>query len=189
MTLHSPEDFPIARELHEGSDRSVGLVAAAYLDERLKARLQGLLLIEKNAKDVLARMFKPSGPIGPFFNRVDLGYLLRLYSWETREDMRHIAEIRNKLAHFAGAVDFSDSEIREKCEKLTTCERVWKMPGLPEDFGRPALPRPFKQPAARKQYIDTIAAISNILIQQTEGKAPGTVIVEGLAGLGRIWPI
>jgi hypothetical protein len=170
LMVRGPEEFPIAMEVHRASDRAAVIVSVAYLDEILLRRVQ-IATIED--KDCRHKLFKPSGPLGPFQNRVDLGYLLRMYSKEARDDLRLIGEIRNRFAHFAGVSDFSDKENRQKCERLTAYERVLGASPIPHSFPS----RPFDQATARKHFIDNVSTIANLLSQQTEGKAAGMILV------------
>ena len=66
------------------------------------------------------RLIDPGGgPIGSFFVRADLCYCLNLISKGLYENLRTVAEIRNRFAHSYLSVSFKDSEVIKLCEKLS----------------------------------------------------------------------
>jgi hypothetical protein len=55
------------------SDRAAAIVAGSFLEEHLTTRIQ--LRMHKNAK-ITKALFRPSGPLGAFATKIDLGFLM-----------------------------------------------------------------------------------------------------------------
>ena len=161
MQIPDQNDWPIAREIYEERDRGAAVIAAGFLDAKLTAAVRGRL--RQDDKDALKRMFKPSGALGGFANKAQLGYLLQLYSKETLADFLLIADIRNRFAHTADSINFGTVYVREQCEKLTLFRRIWS--GFPDiEFA----PYPLNAVSARKEYLECAFTAANFLHSQAK---------------------
>lgn len=97
------------------TDRGSGLMAAAFLDDRLKFMLSARLV---NDGKVASRVFDFNGALGTFSSRIDFAYLLGLLPNNARRDLHTVRAIRNKFAHTAAAIQFDDASIKPLCDNL-----------------------------------------------------------------------
>ena len=155
MQIHDLKEAPIAAEIHGISDRASAIVATSYLDTKLTSAIKGQLVEDR---DTLNKMFKPNGPLGPLGVKADIGFLLRIYSKETRNEIMTLAGIRNLFAHWEEPTTFGNRDIRLKCEVLTLPERVFGH--IP---GHEAIKRPFDEATAKKQFIESVSIASTFL--------------------------
>jgi hypothetical protein len=152
MQIPGEQDIPVADEIAKAPDRSAAILATSWLDEYLTAAIRSKLLDDKDAAH---KLFKPSGPIGAFAAKAELGYLLKLYGKKTRDDLGQITGIRNMFAHWTKTIDFGSRDIRTKCEGLTLWDRIWSShPNYAEM--KAERPRPFTQAIARSFFLETI---------------------------------
>jgi hypothetical protein len=141
-------DMPISKEVQNSPDRSAAIVATSYAEDKLTVAVKSRLLKDS---DITNKLFKPSGPMGGFAAKVELGYLLNIYTKETRADLLTMADIRNMFAHWTKTVDFGSREIRLKCETLTIRVRAWSH--LPFYQG---IEMPLNSKTARTVFLDCI---------------------------------
>ena len=83
-------------EFHDAPDRVIAIVGASYLDEMLAQILRAVFVDDKEAVENLIGQY---GPIGTNGARYSLAYCLGLITREERDDLKAIADIRNKFAH------------------------------------------------------------------------------------------
>jgi DNA-binding MltR family transcriptional regulator len=108
----------IARFTKQG-DRGTALVAAAWLDDALEARIRAAFRPDKSTAD---DVFRPDGPLGSFAARIKLAYLLDLIEPTARKDLDRIRGIRNDFAHGRGDLRFITPSIRDRCGQLHGAE-------------------------------------------------------------------
>jgi hypothetical protein len=158
MQVPQEADFPIIQEIMREKDRGAAVVGGGFLEAKLTELIQVVL---RDDEDTARQLFKPTGPLGGFGNKVLVGYMLRLYRKETRNDLILIGEIRNRFAHRPEPTTFATDFVRERCEKLTIFERVWgEIPGTPIPT------RPYDQKSARHIYLQSISLAANFFHQQ-----------------------
>lgn len=105
--------FAFRQTLSPESDRGCALMAAAFLDDRLKLLIEGSLIDEpKLKKDFLGF----NGPAGTFSSRIDYAYLTSLIPKSVHSDLHLIRKIRNEFGHRMEPIDFTTSEISQRCE-------------------------------------------------------------------------
>lgn len=102
-------------EIERQTDRGAALIATALLEQTLVDLIRSKIIYEK---DTFHKLFKPSGPIGDFSAKIDLGRLLGLYDSDTSNLLHTIREIRNTFAHAVKPIDFRSRDIRKRCEQL-----------------------------------------------------------------------
>jgi hypothetical protein len=151
MQLPEETDWPIIQEIHQERDRGAALIAAGFLDRKLTDAIKIHLSDEK---ETFNRMFKPSGPLGAFFNKAMLGHMLGLFGSETLGDFENIGRIRNRFAHEPYPIDFTDSQVVGLANKLSLFDRVWST--IPE-------PNTPKASDPRRRYLETISLAANFL--------------------------
>jgi hypothetical protein len=162
MQVPEQEDFPIIKEIILERDRGAALIAAGFLEQKLTEAIRACL---RDDKDTARQLLKPTGPLGALGNKALLGYMLRLYRKETRDDLVVIAEIRNRFAHVPEPLTFVDTYIRERCEKLTLYNRLHSI--FP-NFTPPS--KPHNQTVARNVYLETISIAANFFNHQAKHK-------------------
>jgi hypothetical protein len=111
------------QELQSLPDRACAIVAAALLEARLESALKHALQDASlsNGATVHSRMFYPSGPLGSFGSKIELGFMIRLYSLPARKDIKIINDIRNKFAHKIRVSSFEN--VRNECFNLSNFEQ------------------------------------------------------------------
>jgi hypothetical protein len=159
MQMPDQVDFPIIREILTERDRGAAVVAGGFLEAKLTEVLRVSL---RDDADTARQLLKPTGPLGSFGNKVLLGYMLRLYRKESRNDMILIGEIRNRFAHRPEPLTFGDAFVLERCQKLTLYGRVWSV--IPDMDTKP----PSDAASARKRYIETVSLAANFLHHQSK---------------------
>jgi hypothetical protein len=94
-------------------DRVLAIVTAALLDDHVTA-----CLTESLWKDdkTTSRLF--SGALSGLSSKIDLAYLMGLYTVEVRDDLKTIAKIRNEFAHNPTEVTFETAKIIDLCQNL-----------------------------------------------------------------------
>jgi hypothetical protein len=108
------------------SDRVIALLGGAIVEEQL---LQSIHLRLRHSA-VQQIVFKPTGALGGFTPKIDLGYLLHMYEKPERTALIGIAEIRNVFAHKLTIPSFEtkDNGLDRGLEKLTLHLRYAKYP-------------------------------------------------------------
>lgn len=116
----------IEAELKKEGDRSVGLIAGAFLEQRLEEAIKALLV--KNT-DVENQMFKGKGPLATFSAKIDMGLLLGLYDERTAKVLHNVRRVRNEFAHKLGRATFETQNIRALCNNFAAVkENRFKVP-------------------------------------------------------------
>ena len=108
--------------------RIMAVVGGALLDQRLTMMLEARL---RPSKKVIERLFKPTGPMGPFANKIHLAYLLHMYPSIIYEHMLTICDIRNKFAHTLHFETFHIKELDNQFRKLILHQKLEYYPHLP----------------------------------------------------------
>lgn len=102
--------------MSSGSERTMGIVAAAMLEDRLTDYLKHHLCV--GDEETWRMFFGLGGSLGTFEAKARVGYLLGLYSKEGQKDLSYLIKIRNAFAHQPLAKDFTTSPVRELCMNL-----------------------------------------------------------------------
>ena len=96
------------------NDRAIAILGATLPDILLEHLLTEFFV--EDAKEVAA-LLKPERPLGAFGARIATAYCLGLICKTVRDDLRRVAEIRNKFAHRLDAA-FEEEPIRSLCHAL-----------------------------------------------------------------------
>ncbi len=107
-------------ELEHDSDRAAGIVGAVLVEDSLTTLLQSRLWRDE---DLVHELFRASGPLGAFSVKINMGFLMGLYSPAARKEMDTIKEIRNEFAHRV-ARSFSFERIRDLANNLSMSEKI-----------------------------------------------------------------
>lgn len=121
--IDHPDDLVVIKEIEDPnlSDRALAITAGAFLDDRLESRIRSRMISDKT---VVEGMFKKSGPLSSFHSRIELGYLLSLYSDEIRRDLHRVRKIRNDFAHFANPISFEVGHLRDLALAITIINKL-----------------------------------------------------------------
>ena len=98
------------------SDPAAAMIAAAYVDESLRALFQKVFVKGKTSTTLL----QPGGGLGSYEIRAKLAYVMGFLTKEERTDLDTIAAIRNKFAHSYRRCSFEDPEIIGLCRQLSS---------------------------------------------------------------------
>lgn len=98
----------------EESDPAAAMIAAAYVDESLRA-LFGKVFVKGDTSTMLLR---PGGGLGSYEIRAKLAYVMGFLTKEERTDLDRIAAIRNRFAHSYRRCSFQDPEIIKSCRQF-----------------------------------------------------------------------
>jgi hypothetical protein len=109
------------------ADRAAAIIAAAILEDRLTKTL--IESLHKNPK-ITDELFKVSGALGYFGTKINLGYLIGLYSEAARKDLDNIKEIRNDFAHKLTVTDFTSQKMRALSMNLKIVEGYVEGPDI-----------------------------------------------------------
>jgi hypothetical protein len=115
--IHDSAEQAVIEEIERQTDRGSALVAAAFIENRLRTAIETRLDPKTNKKAITA-IFQFSGPLGTFGAKIDLGHALHLYPSAVRDLLHEIRDIRNKFAHRQTPLEFDTEDIRNQCIKL-----------------------------------------------------------------------
>ena len=134
----SPEHYHQFQESYsKESDRSVAILAAAYLEHCLEEYLRLRLVDDPSVKD----LFSGFAPIATFSAKIDIAFAVGLLPPHIREDLRRIKKIRNLFAHDLDSLTFDAGPVRDICDKFS-----W-----PRSDGTRR-----KAPTARAQFLNAV---------------------------------
>lgn len=100
--------------LNEESDRGCALMAASFIDIRIKQLIEKQFIKDKCTNELLAS----SGPIGTFSNRINIAFSLALIPAGMRRDLHILRKIRNDFAHDSSPISFETHHIKSRCFEL-----------------------------------------------------------------------
>jgi hypothetical protein len=131
--MERDEELKVITELLDSStsDRVVGVLAGAYVDERLLEKLKKRLISIEEDADLSYQIFE-NGPLGSFAARINMGYLLGIFSKEVRLELTAISKIRNAFAHRT-SIDFTSASVTKLLQRLTLVNR-FRHPEQPTYF-------------------------------------------------------
>jgi hypothetical protein len=117
ITTSVPQElFRQVNEEMEGSHRATAVVGGAFVEQHLTHVLKSRMVKDEK---VTEEMFTPGRAFGDFGAKVDLGYLIGLYSKQAHKELTPIRRIRNDFAHQLELNSFDRDDIQDRCESLT----------------------------------------------------------------------
>jgi hypothetical protein len=123
------------RQLERNSDRAVGIIAAAMLEEHITNAIKRWW---HDSPATVRRMLQVEGPLGNFGPKIDLVFLMGLISEQGHHDLTLIKKVRNKFAHYLDVDTFETPIIRNWCFDLRHFENFVL---TDEELRGPAPPR------------------------------------------------
>jgi hypothetical protein len=142
-----PEDLkPIMAELMKQSDRGAAIIAGSVLEEILEATIKARLrpLLPGQDRTLFGRM----APLSTFSAKIELGFVLGLYTEAAYKNLNMIREIRNEFAHEFDPLSFDHPEIAK----------------LVNNPGRPRLLKSETVGAPRGEFMAAFAILGALLI-------------------------
>ncbi|MET4208445.1 MltR family transcriptional regulator [Bradyrhizobium sp. LA2.1] len=123
-TLEGEKEGEIISALLNETDRAAAIIAGTIVEDRLSRKLKANLRNDdtKLVTAAVTEMFRSSGPLGVFANKIRLGYLMRLYGSTAYKDLVAIKDIRNLFAHKMDILSFKTNEIANLCQNLKIVE-------------------------------------------------------------------
>ena len=103
------------------SDRAAGIVAASFLENQLTTAIQNRMHPHDK---IIPKLFRPSGPLGNFGTKIDLGFSMGIYSEELHRELTTIKKIRNEFAHKMEIHTFDAQSIAALTCKLKMIEKI-----------------------------------------------------------------
>lgn len=150
------------------SDRAAGIVAGSIVERHLEEAIR--CTMKDDNPDIARQLFRPSGPLGPFSNKIDLAYMLGMLSADAYKDLTNIKSVRNDFAHELEMDTFDISSINARCKNLVLIDRhIGPAPqGIDPPIGAPnpyyGLPDYKEKLAdARFRYMMTAQLLSYVL--------------------------
>lgn len=176
-----PEETAVLQEIGEtNNDRSAAIVCAPFVEERLADKLRSLLIKDAEIQESL---FRPSGPVGSFGVKIDLGYLMGIYNRDMWKQLTAIKRIRNKFAYSLSHMGFGSQKIRDNCKLLTISERNFVVE--PYDSSLGILPRLMfveldgrKKDYYRQRYVKACQVFALLLMMSGRARGPRRNVIE-----------
>lgn len=84
----------LEKELYDGPDRAAAVVLGALAERALEKLLRNHM-----RKSGVDELFKPSGLLGDFGAKIQMGYAINLFGSQTKKDLNIIRHLRNQFAH------------------------------------------------------------------------------------------
>jgi DNA-binding MltR family transcriptional regulator len=97
------------------TDRGAVLMAAAFLDDKLKGLIEKRLVQDRKVRK---RVFDFNGALGTFSSRIDFAYLIGVIPKNAQKDLHTIRNIRNQFAHHAAPLSYDDEKVKGLCNNL-----------------------------------------------------------------------
>lgn len=111
------EAIPAFLEMDDADDRTCAIVGLAFVENNLVLCLMKRFvpLDEKAQRNLFD---EPQALLSTFAVKVELGFLLNIYGQAVRDDLRTLARIRNRFAHYLEVRGFDHPEVADLCDKL-----------------------------------------------------------------------
>ena len=112
---YTPEHYGEFQESYANeSDRSVGILAATYLEQCL-AEFLLLRLVDHSSSRAL---FDSFAPLSSFSGKIEIAFAIGLIPEQIYDDLRRIKKIRNLFAHELDALTFDSPKISKLCDQF-----------------------------------------------------------------------
>lgn len=112
----------VKREAEEsGSHRAMAVIAGAFVEDHLTDLIKSRMIKDEK---IHKEMFSPGRAFGDFGVKINLGYLMGLYSSAALKELDTIKYIRNSFAHRIDIHDFRQRNIRDKCNNLHLWQEI-----------------------------------------------------------------
>ena len=169
--VHLSKDAEAAlEEVRTGGDRAAAIVAAALVDEHLGRVIIASL---RQNKRIAQKMFTGSGPLATFSSKIDLAFLIGMFSEECCKELHTIRDIRNTFAHDLNT-GFDNQRVKDLANNLIRHESgaSFTLTNVGRKVNRSLVyvPEPTKAINARDRYIRSCQYYTAILSMHLPGR-------------------
>jgi hypothetical protein len=105
----------VKEEMEGLSHRAAAVAGGAFVEEHLTHLLRSRMVPDEK---VIKERFAPGRAFGDFGAKIDLGYLLGIYSKQAYKELIAIKRIRNDFAHQLEVNSFDSDDMRDRCQNL-----------------------------------------------------------------------
>ena len=102
-------------EMEGLSHRAAAVAGGAFVEEHLTYVLRSRMVPDEK---VIEERFAPGRAFGDFGAKVDLAYLIGVYSKQAHKELTIIRRIRNDFAHQLEVNSFDRDDMRDRCQNL-----------------------------------------------------------------------
>jgi hypothetical protein len=102
-------------EMEGLSHRAAAVVGGAFVEEHLTYVLRSRIVPDEK---VIGERFAAGRAFGDFGAKIDLGYLVGVYSKQAYKELTTIKRIRNDFAHQLEVNSFDRDDMRDRCRNL-----------------------------------------------------------------------
>jgi hypothetical protein len=120
------------------SDRATGIVATAYLEDKLTSLIRQKFIIDdadKERQESIKNLFRDGGTLGSLGAKIHFAFAVGLLSPQGKKDFSQINKIRNHFAHVLSGASFNESPIRENCLNIKLVETFFRQAKDGEEVG------------------------------------------------------
>jgi hypothetical protein len=117
ITTGVPHELPrqVKEEMEGLSHRAAAVAGGAFVEEHLTYVLRSRMVPDEK---VIEERFAPGRAFGDFGAKVDLAYLIGVYSKQAHKELTIIRRIRNDFAHQLEVNSFDRDDMRDRCQNL-----------------------------------------------------------------------
>jgi hypothetical protein len=102
-------------DILKAHDRAAAIIMAALVERQLQ-----LLLLACLPNGTVEIFLPPSGPLSGFYAKNHVAFAMGVISKPVLTDLEVIRTIRNAFAHAPASLKFTDRQIMEECQKLSS---------------------------------------------------------------------
>ncbi len=111
--LPKPYHTAVMAEIKQQTDRGAAIVGGAYVDMVLREAITARL---GNLPDIVDKLLFERGPLQNFGARIQTAFEIGIFGRRAYDDLCAIKDIRNAFAHTPDTMDFSHTEVAERCK-------------------------------------------------------------------------
>lgn len=145
--LFTKDESEAIIELNTMSDRAAAIVGGSILETRLETLLKSILMDHSKGSghSIHGENFRFSGSLGSLKAKIDISFMLGLFSKNAWRDLDYIREIRNAFAHKIEAQNFNTQQIKDWCGQLCAFEKHLFKRGLTDEETPKISPKMFEE--------------------------------------------
>jgi hypothetical protein len=99
----------------ETNHRGACIILCANVETALDAALQAILSLDESST-----LLDGEDQFSTFARKIELGYALRIYGEQTRDNLTIMRHLRNAFAHAKIPLPFDTPEVANVCQQFTT---------------------------------------------------------------------
>lgn len=142
----------------ERNERAAVLAVVSLLEGALQKSLTTEFLPDSKGK--LEYMFGSGAPLRPFSAKIRIGFALKVFGPNTRDNLDAIREVRNSFAHTMSPISFDTPEVANVCKRITILDL-----SDPRDI--------MKNAPTRSRFVTTAVCFASEFFLIAHPRAPG----------------